>query len=53
MNQMFSKKKTPKQTGLFGKAVKEAAPEGDDEVMEIEDKKPVEDLPRYVPWVEK
>ena len=49
MDAMFSKKKTPKQTGLFGKSVKEGKP--DDEEMQIIEKAP--EQPKFIPWVEK
>lgn len=55
MNQMFSKKKQAKQTGLFGKQAKDASKPGsqpEDEDMQIEATKQPEVL-KYVPWVEK
>ena len=51
MDKIFTKKSTPKaakQTGLFGKPVKEAK---EDEDMQVTSAKP--SRPKYVPWVEK
>ena len=50
MDKLFAKKSTPKakQTGLFGKPVKEAKA---DEEMQITSGKT--EKPKYIPWVEK